>query len=411
MAVVRPFRGLRPGKEYAEKVAAPPYDVLDSDEAREMAGGNPWSILHVTKPEIDLDPSIGLYDDRVYARGAENLRALVNGGILRRDESPRFYFYRQVMGAHSQTGLVACASVDDYENDVIRKHELTRKDKEIDRVRHIEADDAQVGPVFLTYPDEPAVSAVADRVCSSGPEYDFVASDGVRHTLWIVEEEADISSLVEAFSGIPALFVADGHHRSAAATRIARKRRESDPGHTGQEEYNFFLAVVFPKSHMRILPYNRVVSDLGGLSTGEFLGLVGRSFRVEETPEERAPDIRQFSMYTSGRWFLLEALPGSFPADDPVRSLDVSILQENLLGPILGIDDPRTSGRIDFIGGIRGTAELVRLVDSGRHAVAFSLHATTMDQLLAVAQTGSVMPPKSTWFEPKLRSGLVIHQL
>jgi uncharacterized protein (DUF1015 family) len=411
MAVARPFRGLRPGKEYAAKVAAPPYDVLDSDEAREMAKGNPWSILHVTKPEIDLDPSIDPYDDRVYARGARNLRTLMEEGILRQDPEPLFYFYRQVMGAHSQTGLIACASIEDYEKDIIRKHEFTRKDKEQDRIRHIETDNAQVGPVFLTYPDIPGVTAIAERVCSGVPEFDFVAPDGVRHTVWLVPDPADMASISKLFEEIPCLYVADGHHRSAAATIVGQKRRAANPFHTGLEEYNFFLAVIFPKSHMRIMPYNRVVADLHGLSQEQFLTRLGEKFRIETCETEKPAQIRQFSMYMDGRWYLLHALPGSFPEGDPVGSLDVSILQDNLLGPILGIDDPRTSKRINFIGGIRGAAELVRLVDSGRYAVAFSLHATTMDQLLSVASSGNVMPPKSTWFEPKLRSGLVIHVL
>jgi uncharacterized protein (DUF1015 family) len=411
MAVVRPFRGLRPGKEYAAKVAAPPYDVLDSNEAREMAAGNPWSILHVTKPEIDLDPAIDLYDDRVYAQGARNLRILMEDGILRQDPSPYFYFYRQIMGDHSQTGLMACASIEDYEKNIIRKHEFTRKDKELDRIRHIESDNAQVGPVFLTYPDVPGISAVADRICSGEPECDFVAPDGVRHTLWLVPDATDIEEIRRLFASIPFLYVADGHHRSAAATIVGQRRRASSPVHTGLEEYNYFLAVIFPKSHMRIMPYNRIVADLNGLSMEQLLVRIRERFRVEECPSEKEPAQHQFSMYAGSRWYLLEALPGSYPEADPVASLDVSILQNNLLGPILGIDDPRTSSRINFVGGIRGTAELVRRVDKGRCAVAFSLHATTMDQLLSVASSGNVMPPKSTWFEPKLRSGLVIHVL
>jgi uncharacterized protein (DUF1015 family) len=376
-----------------------------------MAKGNPWSILHVTKPEIDLDPSIDLYDDRVYATGARSLRTLMEEGVLKQDAEPHFYFYRQIMGDHSQTGLMACASIEDYEKDVIRKHEFTRKDKEQDRIRHIEADNAQVGPVFLTYPDVPGVTAIAQRVCSAEPEYDFAAPDGVRHTLWIVQDPADSISIQALFADVPCLYVADGHHRSAAATIVGQRRRAASPSHTGLEEYNYFLAVIFPKSHMQILPYNRVVSDLNGLSGEQFLERLRGSFGVQECGSEPAPQSRQFSMYAGGRWYLLEALPGSFPAGDPVGSLDVSILQGNLLGPVLGIDDPRTSKRINFIGGIRGTAELVRLVDGGKYAVAFSLSATTMDQLLSVAASGNVMPPKSTWFEPKLRSGLVIHVL
>ncbi len=411
MARIKPFTGLRPRQGMAEKVAAPPYDVLDSDEAREMAGGNPWSILHCTKPEIDLDPSVDLYDDRVYAKGAENLRRLMEGGVLRQDESPTFYFYRQIMAGHSQTGLVACASIEDYENDVIKKHEFTRRDKELDRIRHIEAQNAQIGPVFLAYRDLAGMAAITTEVCAGGPEYDFTSADGVRHTFWMVRDQALVERIVAQFTSIPFLYVADGHHRSAAGTLIGQKRRESNPSHTGREEYNYFLSVIFPQSDLRIMPYNRVVADLSGRSPGEFLDLVAGKFRVYENPDPSPSNVKNFSMYMGGRWYGLEALPGSYPAGDPVESLDASILQRNLLAPVLGIDDPRTSKRINFVGGIRGTDELVRLVESGRYAVAFSLHAVTMDQLLSVADNGKVMPPKSTWFEPKLRSGLVIHLL
>jgi len=395
----------------AEKVAAPPYDVLDSDEAREMAAGNPWSILHCSKPEIDLDPSVDLYDDRVYARGAENLRKMIESGVLRQDDTATFYFYRQIMAGHSQTGLVACASIEDYENDVIKKHEFTRKDKELDRIRHIESQNAQIGPVFLTYRDVAGMAEITEKVCSAAPENDFTSPDGVRHTFWVVREQHVVDRIVQIFAGIPFLYVADGHHRSAAGTLIGQKRRASNPGHTGREEYNYFLSVIFPKSSLQIMPYNRVVADLPGLTQEQFLARISEKFRVYPDPEPTPRAVKNFSMYMAGKWYGLEALPGSFPAADPVESLDASILQRNLLAPILGIDDPRTSSRINFVGGIRGTDELERLVDSGRYAVAFSLHAVTMDQLLDVADNGRVMPPKSTWFEPKLRSGLVIHML
>lgn len=411
MALVRPFRGLRPSRDLAAQVAAPPYDVLDSDEARAMAAGNPNCILHVTKPEIDLDPGIDPHDPRVYSKGAENLHRLIDGGVLAQDPGPRFYFYRQIMGAHSQTGLVACASADDYEADVIKKHEFTRRDKEEDRIRHIDAQNAQVGPVFLAYRDVPAMDRETDSACSGTPEYDFTTPDGVRHTLWVVSDPDAVSRITGIFRGIPNLYVADGHHRSAAGTIVGRRRRAANPSHTGDEEYNFFLSVIFPRSHLAIMPYNRVVTDLNGLDAGGFTEAVRRSFRLFPDPP-RTPDANlRFSMYMDGTWTGLEALPGTFPEDDPVRRLDASILQGNLLGPVLGIDDPRTSSRINFVGGIRGTGELERLVDSGRYAVAFSLHPVTMDQLLDVADSGSVMPPKSTWFEPKLRSGLVVHLL
>jgi len=411
MARIKPFVGLRPRKDMAEKVAAPPYDVLDSDEAREMAAGNPWSILHCSKPEIDLDPSVDLYDDRVYARGAENLRRMIEGGVLRQDDTATFYFYRQIMAGHSQTGLVACASIEDYENDVIKKHEFTRKDKELDRIRHIESQNAQIGPVFLTYRDVAGMAEITEKVCSAEPENDFTSPDGVRHTFWVVREQHVVDRIVQIFAGIPFLYVADGHHRSAAGTLIGQKRRASNPGHTGREEYNYFLSVIFPKSSLQIMPYNRVVADLPGLTQEQFLARISEKFRVYPDPEPTPRAVKNFSMYMGGKWYGLEALPDSFPSADPVESLDASILQRNLLAPILGIDDPRTSSRINFVGGIRGTDELERLVDSGRYAVAFSLHAVTMDQLLDVADNGRVMPPKSTWFEPKLRSGLVIHML
>ncbi len=411
MARIKPFVGLRPRKDMAEKVAAPPYDVLDSDEAREMAAGNPWSILHCSKPEIDLDPSVDLYDDRVYARGAENLRKMIESGVLRQDDTATFYFYRQIMAGHSQTGLVACASIEDYENDVIKKHEFTRKDKELDRIRHIESQNAQIGPVFLAYRDVAGMAEITEKVCSAAPENDFTSPDGVRHTFWVVREQHVVDRIVQIFAGIPFLYVADGHHRSAAGTLIGQKRRASNPGHTGREEYNYFLSVIFPKSSLQIMPYNRVVADLPGLTQEQFLARISEKFRVYPDPEPTPRAVKNFSMYMAGKWYGLEALPDSFPAADPVESLDASILQRNLLAPILGIDDPRTSSRINFVGGIRGTDELERLVDSGRYAVAFSLHSVTMDQLLDVADNGRVMPPKSTWFEPKLRSGLVIHTL
>lgn len=411
MARIKPLKGLRPLKEYASRVAAPPYDVLDSDEAREMAAGNPYSILHVTKPEIDLDPSIDLYDPRVYARGAENFRKMIADGILVQDPEPSFYFYRQIMGDHAQVGLVGCASIEDYDSNVIRKHEHTRKEKEEDRLRHIDALNAQVGPVFLTYPDMPELSAIQAEVGRAEPEYDFTAPDGVRHTLWLASGGAAVRRIEQIFAEVPSLYVADGHHRSAAATILGRRRRESNPGHTGNEEYNWFLAVIFPKSHMRIMPYNRVVKDLNGLSPAEFMDRVAKSFDILPSAPASPERVHDFSLYMSGSWTGLRAKEGSYPHDDPVLSLDSSILQNNLLGPVLGIDDPRTDRRIGFVGGIRGTGELSTLVDTGKYAIAFSLHATTMDQLLRVAESGNVMPPKSTWFEPKLRSGLVIHLL
>jgi uncharacterized protein (DUF1015 family) len=411
MAIVKPFRGLRPRPDLVAKVASPPYDVLDSDEARRMVKDNPLSFLRVVKPEVDLDPSVDLYSDEVYRQGAANLRSLMENGAMIQDSQPLFYFYRQVMEDHSQTGLVSCVSALDYENDVIKKHEHTREAKEKDRVRHIEAQNAQSGPVFLTYRDLDAVSDIQERVCSGESLYDFTAEDGVRHTFWKVPAEDQAAGIIQAFAALPTLYVADGHHRSAAGTIVARKRRQSNPNHTGEEEYNFFLAVLFPKSHMKILPYNRVVTDLAGLSEESFMTRVGQTFEIiaGADPSPQAP--RRYSMYISGSWFGLHPREGTYDPSDPVGSLDASILQSNLLSPVLGIDDPRKSERIDFVGGIRGTAELQRLVDSGEYSVAFSMYPTTVDQLISVAESGKVMPPKSTWFEPKLRSGIVVHVL
>ena len=412
MSMIRPFRGLRPRKEFAHRIASPPYDVLDSDEARDIVKDNPLSFLRVVKPEVDLEPGVDRYSDDVYRQGAVNLRRLVEDGLMEQDRAPYLYFYRQVMGGHSQTGLVACVSAEEYDRDLIRKHEYTRKAKEEDRIRHITSQNAQAGPVFLTYRDVPAIDRVEKRITSGEPEYDFTAPDGVRHTLWVVEDEGDIETLVTDFrNDVPYLYVADGHHRSASGAIVAKRRREANPNHTGLEEYNYILAVIFPKSQLRILPYNRVVQDLNGMTPERFLEAASRSFIVTRSGKASPLEAREFSMYLEGQWYTLVPREGTYEKDDPVESLDVSILQKNMLEPLLGITDPRTSERIDFIGGIRGTGELVRLVDSGRFAVAFSVYPTSLDQLLSVADSGRVMPPKSTWFEPKLRSGLVVHGL
>ena len=412
MVTVRPFNGLRPARELAEKIASPPYDVLDSDEARTIVAENPLSFLRVVKPEVDLDPSVDLYDDRVYEQGAFNLRHLMEHGEMIQEKKPMFYLYRQIMGDHSQVGLVATVSARDYENNLIKKHEFTRKAKEEDRIRHIETQNAQCGPVFLTYHDVPDFDRIQARICAEDePEYDFTSPDGIRHTLWLVSDEEDIRRIVEIFGEVGSLYVADGHHRSAAGTLVARRRAEVNGNHTGKEEYNFFLAVLFPKSQMKIMAYNRVVADLNGLSSREFLDRTGESFVVSDSASPSPGERLRYSMYLDGKWYGLEPRRGTFPEDDPVKSLDASILQENLLGPVLGIDDPRTSERIDFVGGIRGTAELERLVACGRYRVAFSLYPTSIDQLIEVAESGNVMPPKSTWFEPKLRSGMLVHLL
>jgi len=414
MAVVRPFRGLRPKKELAEQVAAPPYDVLDSNEAREMAKGNPYTFLHVNKPEIDLDPSVNLYDNHVYAKGAENLRKFIQEGIVFQDEKPKFYIYRQIMGTHQQTGLVACASVDEYEQDLIKKHELTRQEKEDDRVKHILHQNAQVGPVFLTYRAREEIDRTIAEITKGDPEYDFTSDDGVRHTLWVVKDEALIRKIEGLFSQVDILYVADGHHRSAAAMRVREIKRKENPHHTGNEEYNYFLTVIFPHNQMQILDYNRVVKDLNGLDEAKFLEKVKEKFEVTPMPEGeqfKPSRTHEFGMFLDGRWYKLTAKPGSYDENDPVKRLDVSILQENLLAPILGIGDPRKDKRIDFVGGIRGLFELEKRVNSGNWTVAFALYPTSIEELMAIADAGKIMPPKSTWFEPKLKSGLVVHLL
>jgi len=410
MACLRPFRAWRPRRDLAAAIAAPPYDVLNSTEARKMAQGNEFSFLHVSKAEIDFPPGTPADDPRVYGRARENFEALIRRGAVVREAAPAFYVYRQRMGTHEQTGVVAGASVDEYEDDRIKKHELTRRDKEDDRTRHVNAMNANTGPVFLTYPARREIDAMIGELTAGEPEYDFASDDGIRHTLWVVADPRQIAALTEAFRGVPCLYVADGHHRSAAAARVRAERRAANPRHRGDEEYNFFLAVIFPHDQMKIMAYNRVVKDLQGLDPPAFLARVAERF--EAAPAVRAEPDRPhtFGMFLDGGWQRLTARPGSFPANDPVASLDCAILQENLLHPVLGIGDPRTDKRIDFVGGIRGTSELERRCREG-WAVAFALHPTSIDQLMAVADAGRVMPPKSTWFEPKLRSGLIVRPL
>jgi len=410
MSLIRPFRGLRPVRERAADVVAPPYDVLNTDEARSRAAGRPWSFLHISKPEIDLPPGTNPHDPSVYAKGAENLQSMVEQGVLSRDDSQCYYVYRLVMGEHTQTGLVAVASVVDYDSNRIRKHEFTRPDKEDDRVRQVDALNAQTGPVFLTYRHDAAVDAMLARVAQGEPEYDLTADDGVRHTLWVLSDEADVEELTRRFDAMAQLYIADGHHRSAAASRVAAMRRGQ--GAPGEEGFEYFLSVIFPDDQMQILDYNRVVRDLNGLSAEAFLARVGERFDVQNSAGPVRPATTgEFGMYLDGRWFQLRVRAEHVPADDPVKRLDVSLLADNLIEPVLGISDPRRDSRIDFVGGIRGLAELERRVDSGEMAVAFSLHPTSMDQLMAVADAGEVMPPKSTWFEPKLADGLVSHVL
>ncbi|MGV8041010.1 MAG: DUF1015 domain-containing protein [Thermoanaerobaculaceae bacterium] len=408
MSDIRPFRALRPRPDLAARVASYPYDVISSDEARELARGNDVSYLHVVKPEIDLPREVDLYDDRVYAQGAKNLRRLVAEGVLIREQEPRLYVYQQRMGDHVQAGIVAACSCQEYADGLIKRHEFTRKDKEDDRTRHTHELNAN-DPVFLTYRQRADIDAVVDQVRSAPPVYDFTADDGFGHTVWVVPAELT-SALQEAFAAVPALYVADGHHRAASGARVGIERRAANPHHTGEEPYNYFMAVVFPHDQLRIMDYNRVVRDLHGHTPESFLAAVAEKFNVTPDAPARPEHGDQFGMYLGGRWYRLEAKPGSYPDEDPVRSLDVSILQENLLAPILGIADPRTDKRIDFIGGIRGLGELEKRVNAG-WAVAFALHPTSLVQLMAVADSGEVMPPKSTWFEPKLRSGLLVRTL
>jgi len=407
MSKIKPFRGYRPRPELAARVASFPYDVIDSDEARRLAEGNPYSFLHVGKPEIDLDPSVSLYDDRVYAKGVENLARLIRDGVLTKDPDPRLYLYQQKMGSHVQAGLVCLCSVREYEEDLIKKHEHTRKAKEDDRTRHVTECNANAEPVFLTYRGRGEIDAVVFEVKKREPLHDIVTEDGIGHTVWGISDSAEIDTLIRFFRDIPALYVADGHHRTAAAVRTGQALRERASSRTGEEPFEYFMAVVFPHDQLRIMDYNRVVKDLGGLGEEAFLARVGERFEIDDADQAEPEAPKRFGMYLGGRWRRLKARPGSYPGEDPIRSLDVSILQENLLAPVLGIRDPRTDSRIDFVGGIRGTGELERRCREG-WAVAFSMHPTTIEQLMAVADAGRVMPPKSTWFEPKLRSGLVV---
>jgi uncharacterized protein (DUF1015 family) len=405
---LHPFRALRPPPAIAGEVAAVPYDVVNREEAAALAAGNPQSFLHVGRPDIDLPADTDPYDARVYAQGRAALDAFLADGTLVRDGEPALYLYRLIMDGRQQVGIVGCVHVDDYEHDLIRKHEKTRKDKEDDRTRHVLTLNAHAEPVFLAYRPVAAVDALVAAATSAAPLYDFTAPDGVRHSLWKV---APADALVRAFAAVPLSYVADGHHRSASAWRAGKERRAANPQHTGDEEYNWFLAVLFPSDQLHILPYNRLVKDLNGLTPEQFRAKLGGLGRVERTTDPVPPVAGSFCVYLPGGWWRVTIDQATIDARDPIGSLDVSLLQERVLTPLLGVGDPRTDKRIDFVGGIRGTGELERRVDSGEMAVGFSMHPTTMDQLLAVSDAGAIMPPKSTWFEPKLRSGLLVHEM
>ena len=410
MARIEPFKGLRPRKDLVNKVASPPYDVLSSSEARNLAAGNDFSFLHVIKPEIDLPEGTDVHSDVVYDTAQKNFQRLQQEKILIQDETRNFYVYKQIWGDHVQVGLVAGASCQDYQNDIIKKHEYTRPDKEKDRMRHIESLSANTGPVFLTFKHNVETNDLFEKAMNQTPEYDF-ESDGVRHILYVVQDPALVEEIRSAFERVDFLYVADGHHRSASGTNVKIKRQENNPNHSGDEEYNFFLSVIFPDNQMKILPYNRVAKDIQGMCKAEFFHLIDKSFTWEETDDKIPTQSLEYCIYIDGKWYKIRAREDSYDPADPVNSLDASILQNNILAPILGIEDPRKDTRIHFVGGIRGTRELEKLVDSGEYKVAFSLYPTSIEQLFRVADSGNVMPPKSTWFEPKLKSGVIIHLL
>lgn len=415
MADIRAFKAIRPAKELACKVAALPYDVMNTEEAREMVKGNPYSFLHVDKAEIDLDPSVHLYDPSVYAKAAENLDNMVKDKVFIQDETPYLYIYMQTMGEHKQTGVVACASIDEYLSGKIKKHELTREDKEQDRIRHVDITNANTGPIFLTYPHVNEIDEAVDSWKKSHEAvYDFVSDDGIGHTVWVINDEAVIKDIRSQFAKLSALYIADGHHRNASAVKVGLKRREQNPNYSPDAEFNFYLSVIFPDNQLYIMDYNRIVKNYNGLTADGFMKEVENKFIVAEYKGEgcfHPSKLHEFGMYMEGKWYSLTAKPEIIKDGDPVASLDVSILQDNLLEPVLGIKDPRTDKNIDFVGGMRGLQELANRVDSGEMKVAFSMFPTSLGELFAIADAGKMMPPKSTWFEPKLRSGIFVHKL
>ena len=414
MAIIKAFKGFRPKKEIANKIASRPYDVLDSVEARQEVKRNPLSFLHVVKPEVDLPEDIDLHSPELYNKGKENLQKLILDKTFVQDPQDYLYVYGQTMFQRIQYGIIACAAVDDYMSNVIKKHELTRPDKEEDRMNHIRVTNFNAEPVFFAYPENVKLDRITSEIIKNTPEYDFVTEDEVGHQFWIIDDKEIINKIIEIFKNeIPVVYIADGHHRTAAAALVGNEKHKNNPLHKGTEEYNFFLAVHFPANQLFIMDYNRLVKDMNGLSASEFLNKIKSVFLIEEKGQEiyKPSSIRNFSMYLEGKWYSLTANPGSYNDNDPVGCLDVTILSEQLLSPVLDITDLRNSKRIDFVGGVRGLGELKRRVDNGEMKVAFALYPVSMKQLMDIADTGNIMPPKTTWFEPKLRSGLVIHSL
>lgn len=413
MAKVKPFKGVRPPRELVEQVASRPYDVLNSEEARAEAAGNPMSLYHIIKPEIDFEPGMDEHDARVYDKAVENFRMFQEKGWLRQDEKENYYIYAQTMDGRTQYGFVVAAWVPDYMEGRIKKHELTRRDKEEDRMKHVRCNNANVEPVFFAFPDNEALEQIIRDVTAGEPEYDFTAPDGFGHTLWVISDSGMIEKVTEEFGKIPNMYIADGHHRSAAAALVGAEKAKNNPNHTGDEEYNYFMAVAFPASHLRVIDYNRVVRDLNGMTPAEFLKRLEENFIVEEKGAEtyHPTGLHNFALYLDGKWYSLTAKPGTYNDDDPIGVLDVTVSSDLILRDLLGITDLRSDKRIDFVGGIRGLEELKRRVDSGEMAMALALYPVTMKQIMDIADTGNIMPPKTTWFEPKLRSGLIIHKL
>ena len=414
MAIIKPFRGVRPPRQYVEEVESRPYDVLDSEEARAEAGDNEKSLYHIIKPEIDFEPGTSEYDPRVYEKAAENFKKFQDKGWLVQDEKEMYYIYAQTMNGKTQYGLVVGAHTEDYQKGVIKKHELTRRDKEEDRMKHVRVNNANIEPVFFAYPDNAVLDSLIKRYAATEPEYDFIAPvDGFRHQFWLVPNDADIALITEEFRKMPALYIADGHHRSAAAALVGAEKAAQNPNNTGKEEYNYFMAVCFQASELTILDYNRVVKDLNGLTPADFLKALEKNFKVERKGSEiyKPAHLHEFSLYLEGEWFALTAKEGTYNPNDPIGVLDVDISSRLILDEILGIKDLRSDKRIDFVGGLRGLGELKRRVDSGEMKMALALYPVTMQQIMDIADSGNIMPPKATWFEPKLRSGIVIHKL